>query len=55
MTFSRPEHHAVLSQSDWLRVTIHREVTDREGHMHVLLRIAMEPSHQARRLLWPRP
>ena len=35
VTFSRPEHHAVLSQSDRLRVTIHREVTDSEGHMKV--------------------
>jgi hypothetical protein len=35
VTFSRPEHHAVLSQSDWLRVTINREVTDSEGHIKV--------------------
>src|SRR5882724_1347554 len=48
VTFSRPEHHAVLSQSDWLRVTIHREVTDSEGHMNVLLRIEIEPTHPAR-------
>ena len=35
VTFSRPEHHTVLSQSDRLRVPIHREVTDSEGHITV--------------------
>ena len=35
VTFSRSEHHAVLSQADRLRVTIHREMTDSEGHIKV--------------------
>jgi hypothetical protein len=35
VTFSGPKHHAMLSQSDRLRVPIHREVTDSEGHRNV--------------------